>query len=43
MNKYSIYIILHSAQGIGVFSTCNRNEYQKEEINVSGEWIAAGA
>jgi hypothetical protein len=36
INKYSIYVILHSVQGPGVYSTCNRNEYQKEEINVSG-------
>jgi hypothetical protein len=37
MNKYSIYVILHSIQSPRGFSTCNRNEYQKEEINVSGE------
>jgi hypothetical protein len=35
MNKYSIYVILYSLQGPEVYSTCNRNEYQKEEINVS--------
>jgi hypothetical protein len=37
MNKYSIYVILHSVQGPGVYSTCNWNEYQKEESNVSWE------
>jgi hypothetical protein len=37
MNKYSISVILHSAQGPGVYSTCDRNEYQKQKINVSGE------
>jgi hypothetical protein len=43
MNKCSIYIILHSVQGTGVYSTCNINEFQKQKINFSGEYIAAGA
>jgi hypothetical protein len=37
MNKFSIYIILDSAQGPGVYSTCNRNEFQKQKMNISGE------
>jgi hypothetical protein len=43
MNKCSIYMIPHSVQDLGVFSTCKRNEFQKQKINVSGESIAAGA
>jgi hypothetical protein len=36
-NKCSIYIILHAIQGPGVYSTCERNVFQKQKINVSGE------
>jgi hypothetical protein len=42
-NKCSIYTIFHSVQGPGVCSACNRNEFQKQKINVSGEWIAVDA
>jgi hypothetical protein len=33
----SIYLILPSALGSGVHSGPNRNEYQKQKNNVSGE------
>jgi hypothetical protein len=33
----SIYLILPAILGPGVYSACNRNEYQKQKINVSGE------
>jgi hypothetical protein len=32
-----IYLILPAALGPGVYSACNRNEYQKHKNNVSGE------
>jgi hypothetical protein len=32
VNKCSIYITFHSAQGPVVYSTCNRNEYQKQKM-----------
>jgi hypothetical protein len=31
----SIYVILPAAQGSGVYSACNRNEYHKQKNNVS--------
>jgi hypothetical protein len=34
---FSFYLILLAALGPGVFSTSNRNEYQKQINNVSGE------
>jgi hypothetical protein len=34
---FSNYLILPAAIGPGVYSVSNRNEYQKEENNVSGE------
>jgi hypothetical protein len=38
------YLILPAALGPGVYSACNRNEYQKHKHNnVSGEQSAAGA
>jgi hypothetical protein len=38
VNEYfPIYIILPAALGPGVYSASNRNEYQKQENNVSGE------
>jgi hypothetical protein len=40
---FSIYIILLAALGPGVHSSSNRNEYQKQKNNVSGEYSAAGA
>jgi hypothetical protein len=33
----SIYLILQAALGPGVYSASNRNEYQKQKNNVSGE------
>jgi hypothetical protein len=36
-------VILPAALGPGVYLVCSRNEYQKQENNVSGEWSAAGA
>jgi hypothetical protein len=33
----SIYLILPAALGPGVHSASNRNEYQKQKNNVSGE------
>jgi hypothetical protein len=33
----SIYLILPDALGPGVYSASNRNEYQKQKNNVSGE------
>jgi hypothetical protein len=32
-----IYLILPAAQGLGVYSASNRNEYQKHLNSVSGE------
>jgi hypothetical protein len=40
---FSIYLILPAALGPGVHSTSNRNEYQKQKNNVSGEQNVAGA
>jgi hypothetical protein len=37
MNKFSIKTILHSVQGPRVYSTCDRNKFQKQKINVAGE------
>jgi hypothetical protein len=34
---FSIYLILPAALGLGVYSASNRNEYQKQKNNVSGE------
>jgi hypothetical protein len=34
---FSIYIILPAAVSPGVYSVSNRNEYQKQKNNVSGE------
>jgi hypothetical protein len=34
---FSIYLILAAALGPGVCSASNRNEYQKQKNNVSGE------
>jgi hypothetical protein len=34
---FSIYLILHAALGPGVYSARNRNEYQRQKNNVSGE------
>jgi hypothetical protein len=34
---FSIYLILPAALGPGVYSASNRNEYQKQKNNVSGE------
>jgi hypothetical protein len=40
---FSIYLILPAALETEVYSSSNRNEYQKEENNVFGEQSAAGA
>jgi hypothetical protein len=40
---FSIYLILPAAQGPGVYSAPNRNDYPKQKNNVSGEKSAAGA
>jgi hypothetical protein len=34
---FSIYLILSAAPSPAVYSASNRNEYQKEKNNVSGE------
>jgi hypothetical protein len=34
---FSIYLILPAALGPGVYSSPNKNEYQKQKNNVSGE------
>jgi hypothetical protein len=34
---FSIYLILPAAIGPGVYSASNKNEYQKQKNNVSGE------
>jgi hypothetical protein len=42
-NEFSpIYLILPAALGPGVHSASNRNEYQKQKNNVSGEQSADG-
>jgi hypothetical protein len=43
MNFLSIYLILPTALCPGIYSASNRNEYQKQKNNVSGEQSAAGA
>jgi hypothetical protein len=35
--NFSIYLILPAALGPGVHSAFNKNEYQKQKNNVSGE------
>jgi hypothetical protein len=40
---FSIYLIPLAALGPGVYSASNRNQYQKQKNNVSGEWNTAGA
>jgi hypothetical protein len=37
MKIFSIYIIFSAALGPGVYSACNRNDYQKQKNNVSGK------
>jgi hypothetical protein len=39
----SIYLIHMAALGLGVYSTSNRNDYQKETIMYLGGKAAAGA
>jgi hypothetical protein len=34
---FSIYLILPAALGPGVYSASNRNKYQKQKNNASGE------
>jgi hypothetical protein len=43
MNLFSIYLILPAALGPGVYSASNRNEYQTQKNNVTGEKSAADA
>jgi hypothetical protein len=40
---FSIYLVLPAAQGPGVHLASNRNEYQKQNNNGSGEQSADGA
>jgi hypothetical protein len=39
---FSIYVILLDALCLGNYSVSNRNEYQKERNNFSGELTSAG-
>jgi hypothetical protein len=39
----SVYLILPTALGPRVYSASNKNEYQKQENNISGDQSAAGA
>jgi hypothetical protein len=39
---FLIYLIFPAALGPVVYSASNRNEYQKQKNNVSGEYRAAG-
>jgi hypothetical protein len=41
--NFSMYLIFPAALGLGVYSASNRNEYQKQTNNVSGEKRVAGA
>jgi hypothetical protein len=44
MNEFfSMYLILPAALGPAVYSASNRNDYQKQKNNVSGEQSAVGA
>jgi hypothetical protein len=43
MNFVSIYLILSAVLGPEVRTVFNRNEYQKQKNNISGEYSAAGA
>jgi hypothetical protein len=42
---FSIYLILPTALGPGVFSACNTNEYQKQKVMFLGsrEWPVSRA
>jgi hypothetical protein len=40
---FLIYLILPAALGPGIYSASNRNEYQKQNNNVSGEHNSSGA
>jgi hypothetical protein len=42
VNEFVVYLILPDALGLGVHSVSNRNEYQKQRSNVSGEYSTAG-
>jgi hypothetical protein len=37
MHRITVYLILPGALGLVVYSASNRNEYQKQKNNVSGE------
>jgi hypothetical protein len=43
ITRVCVYLILPAGLGPGVHSASNRNEYQKQKNNVSGEYSAAGA
>jgi hypothetical protein len=43
MNEFSICLILPDALDLEIYTKFNRNEYQKQKINVSLEQSAAGA
>jgi hypothetical protein len=44
MNEFfKIYLILPTALGTGVHSASNRNDYQKQANNNSGEYSVAGS
>jgi hypothetical protein len=40
---FSIYLIVPAALGPGVHTASNRNEFEKQKNNLSGEQSAAGA
>jgi hypothetical protein len=37
VNEVSIYLSLQAAIGPGIYSAFNRNEYQKQKYNATGE------
>jgi hypothetical protein len=40
---FSVYPIVSAALGPGVLSASNKNEFQKQKNNVSGEYSVVGA
>jgi hypothetical protein len=34
---FSMYLVLAATLDLGVYTASNRNEYQKQKINISGE------
>jgi hypothetical protein len=43
IDLFSIYLFFKAALGPGAYSASNRNEYQKQKNNASGEQSVAGA